>query len=207
MSTINNYYKDFECDERTTRLVEHILDEYKPLLRWIKNRPCKYGDDFKNDIYQMTLYNLCVNTYNRVHNHNMSDEQIVGYGPSSLYKAWMDAYKNMPVNIRELKEYPYAIDEDSDDKDMPAGHILPPTDEDEGLKRAGEPDLDELVESLPCDDSIKTAILMMAQGYKQFEAAEALNIPRNTLSMKLKAFRSSKELDEWLKYNKIEKIF
>lgn len=204
MSAINNYYKDFECDERTNRLVERILKEYKPLLRWIKNRPCKYGDDFKNDIYQMTMYNLCVNTYNRAHNHNMTDEQIVGYGPSSLYKAWMDAYKNMPVNIRELREYPYSIDEDSDDKDMPSGHILSPTDEDDELTRIGEPTIEDLVASMPCDDLLKKAILLIAQGYKQVEAAEMLGMRRNTLNMRMKALRESSKFKAWLLENGID---
>ncbi len=201
MSCINRYYKDFECDKRVTMLVEKIMDEYKPLLRWIKNRACKYGDDFKNDIYQITLYNLCVNTYNRVHKHNMTDEEIIGYGPSSLYKAWMDAYKNLPVNMRELREYPYYVNDDSD-SDTP-GTVLSPLQNDDNLERSGEPTLEELIASLPCDDSLKTAILMMAQGFKQNEAAEALNIPRNTLSMRLKALRESDKFRKWAKLNNI----
>lgn len=207
MSSINNYYKDFECDERTTRLVERILQEYKPLLRWIRNRPNKWGDDFKEDLYQYTMYNLVLNTYNRVNEHNMTDEDIIKYAPTSICRAYSTSVRNMPVNIRELKEYPYSIDEDEDDNGMPAGHILSPTEEDENLNRLGEPSLEELIETLPCDDSLKTAILMMAQGYKQIEAAEALGIPSKRLAMRMIAFRSSKKLGEWLKNNKIENFF
>ncbi len=201
MSCINRYYKDFECDKRVTMLVEKIMDEYKPLLRWIKNRACKYGDDFKNDIYQITLYNLCVNTYNRVHKHNMTDEEIIGYGPSSLYKAWMDAYKNLPVNMRELREYPYYVNDDSD-SDTP-GTVLSPLQNDDNLERSGELSLEELINSLPCGDSTKQAILLMTKGYKQNEAAESLGIPRNTLSMRLKALRESDNFKAWAKLNNI----
>lgn len=204
MSAINNYFKNFECDERTSRLVERILQEYKPLLRWIKNRPNKWGDDFKEDLYQYTMYNLVVNTYNRVHKHNMSDCEIIKYGPMSIYRAYADSVKNLPVNIRELREYPYSIDEDSDDSNMPAGHILPPTGYDCNLERSGEPSLDDLVDSLPCDDKTKKAILLIAQGYKQVEAAEAIGIRKNTLSMKLKALRESSKFKSWLLENRID---
>ena len=208
MSSINNYYKDFECDERTTRLVERIMEEYKPLLRWVKNRPNKYGEDFKLDLYQMTLYNLTLNTYNRVHKHNYTDDEIIRYGAQSIYMAYLTSVRNLPVNIAMLDVYPHSIDEDYDENGrVPSGHILVPTEEDENLNRLGEPSLEELIETLPCDDSLKTAILMMAQGYKQIEAAEALGIPSKRLAMRMMAFRSSKKLGEWLKNNKIENFF
>lgn len=198
MSCINRYFKDFTCDERTTRLVERIMEEYKQLLRWIRNRPNKWGEDFKEDLFQYTMYNLIVNTYNRVNRHNMTDDEIVGYGPSSIYKAYLDSVKNLPVNIREIREYPHSIDDDYDETGrMEPGHVLVPNSTDDNLERSGEPDLEELIESLPCDDSLKTAILMMAQGFKQNEAAEALNIPRNTLSMRLKSLRESDKFRKW----------
>ena len=204
MSCINNHYKDFECDERTKRLVERILSEYKQLLRWIKNRPNRWGDSFKEDLYQMTLYNVVINTYNRVNKHNYTDDEIIRWGAQSLYKAYLDSIKNLPVNMKNLDEYPYYI---NDDNECEPGTVLSPLQDDDNLERAGELSLEELIATLPCDDSLKAAILMMAQGYKQIEAANALGIPRNTLSMRIKAFRNSNELDEWLKNNKIEKIF
>ena len=198
MSCINRYFKDFTCDERTTRLVEKIMDEYKQLLRWIRNRPNKWGEDFKEDLFQYTMYNLIVNTYNRVNRHDMTDDEIVGYGPSSIYKAYLDSVKNLPVNIREIREYPSSIDDDYDETGrMEPGHVLVPTVEDENLNRAGSKNLEELIESLPCDDSLKAAILMMTEGFKQNEAASALNIPRNTLSMRLKALRESDKFRKW----------
>lgn len=199
MSCINNYYKDFECDEHTTDLVNRILQEYKPLLRWIRNRQNKWGDEFKLDLYQYTLYNLCVNTWNRLHKHNMSDEEILKYAPMSIYRSYADSVKNMPVNIRELREYPYYVTDESD-SDTP-GTVLSPLQEDENLNRAGSKTLEELIESLPCDDSLKTAIFMMSQGFKQCEAAEAIGIKKNTLSMKLKALRESDKFRDWVKLN------
>lgn len=204
MSSINNHYKDFECDERTKRLVERIMAEYKQLLRWIKNRPNHWGNDFKEDLYQTTLYNLVINTYNRVNKHNYTDDEIIQWGAQSLYKAYLDSIKNLPVNMKNLDEYPHYI---NDDNECEPGTILSPLQNDDNLERAGELTLEELIDSLPCDDSLKAAISMMAQGYRQIEAANALGIPRNTLSMRIKAFRSSKELGEWLKNNKIEKFF
>lgn len=201
MSCINRYFKDFTCDDRTTNLVNRILQEYKPLLRWIKNRPNKYGEDFKQDLYQYMCYNLVVNTWNRVHKHQMTDEEIVKYGPSSIYKAYLDSVKNMPVNIRELREYPYYVTDESD-SDTP-GTVLSPLQEDENLNRAGSKTLEELIESLPCDDSLKTAIFMMSQGFKQCEASEAIGIKKNTLSMKLKALRESDKFKSWAKLNNI----
>ena len=204
MSCINNYYKNFECDTRTTRLVEQILEEYKPLLRWIKNRQNRWGDDFKEDLYQYTLYNLTVNTWNRVNKHKMSDEEILKYAPMSIYRAYADSVKNMPVNIREIREYPHSIEEDYNETGrMEPGHVLVPTSTDDKLERSGEPELEDLIDSLPCDDSLKTAILMMAQGYKQIDAVLALNIPRNTLSKRLKAFRNSVKFKEWAKLNDV----
>lgn len=204
MSCINRYFKDFECDERTTLLVERIMEEYKPLLRWIRNRQNKWGDDFKEDLYQYTLYNLTVNTWNRVNKHNMSDEEILKYAPMSIYRAYADSVKNMPVNIREIREYPHSIDDDySETGRMEPGHVLVPTSTDDNLERSGEPCLEELIDSLPCDDSLKTAILMIAHGYKQFEAAEELGIPRNTLSTRLKSLRESKKFKDWAKLNNI----
>ena len=205
MSTISRYYKDFECDSRTTMLVERILQEYKPLLKWIRNRACKYGDDFKNDIYQITLYNLCVNIYNRVHNHNLTDEEIIGYGPSSLYMAWTDAYKNLPVNMKKLDEYPYSIDDDYDESGkMQPGHVLVPAEDDDNLERAGEPALEELIDSLPCDDSLKTAILMLAQGYRNVDVAEAIGIAPNSLWSRIKCFREGKKFKAWMLENGID---
>lgn len=202
MSCVSNYYKTFECDSRTTELVNRILQEYKPLLRWIRNRPNKYGEDFKQDLYQMTLYCLIVNTNNRVHNHDYTDEEIIRWGAQSIYKAYQDAYKNLPANMKNLDMYASSIDEDTDESGrMPAGHVLAPTSIDDNLERSGEPTLEELIESLPCDDSLKTAILMMTHGFKQNEAAEALNIPRNTLSMRLKALRESDKFRKWAKLN------
>ena len=201
MSCINRYFKDFTCDERTTRLVERIMEEYKPLLRWIKNRPNKYGEDFKQDLYQYMCYNLVVNTWNRVHKHQMTDEEIVKYGPSSIYKAYLDSVKNMPVNIRELREYPYYVNDDSD-SDTP-GTVLSPLQNDDNLERSGELSLEELIDTLPCGDSTKQAILLMTKGYKQNEAAEALGIPHNTLSTRLKALRESDKFKSWAKLNNI----
>ena len=200
MSCINRYFKDFTCDDRTTRLVERIIQEYKPLLKWIRNRQNKWGEDFKLDLYQYTLYNICVNTWNRVNKHNMTDEDILKYAPMSIYRAYADSVKNMPVNIREIREYPHSIDDDIDESGrMEPGHVLVPTSTDDNLERSGEPTLEELIDSLPCDDSLKTAIFMMSQGFKQAEAAEALNIPRNTLSMRLKALRESDKFRKWAK--------
>lgn len=125
----------------------------------------------------------------------MTDEEIVKYGPSSIYKAYLDSVKNMPVNIRELREYPYYVNDDSD-SDTP-GTVLSPLQNDGNLERSGELSLEELINSLPCDDSLKTAILMMTEGFKQNEAAEALGIPRNTLSMRLKALRESDKFRKW----------
>ena len=200
MSAINRYYKDFECDDRTTRLVERILREYMPLLRWIKNRPNKYGEDFKLDLYQMTLYNLCLNIHNRVHKTGMTDDEVIKYAPMSIYRAYTTSVMNMPTNLKELREYPHSIDDDYDESGkMQPGHVLVPAEEDENLERAGELSLEELIATLPCDDSLKAAILMMAQGYKQIEAANALGIPRNTLSMRIKCFRESKKFKAWAK--------
>lgn len=198
MSCINNHYKDFECDDRTTRLVERIMKEYKQLLRWVKNRPNRWGDSFKEDLYMYTLYNVIINTYNRVHNHDYTDDEIIRYGAQTIYKAYLDSIKNLPVNMTRLDIYPHSIEDDYDETGrMEPGHVLVPTEEDENLNRAGSKSLEELIESLPCDDSLKAAILMMSNGYKQIEAAEALNIPRNTLSMRLKALRESDKFRKW----------
>lgn len=202
MSSISNYYKNFECDSRTSRLVEKIMEEYKQLLRWIKNRPNKYGNDFKEDLYQMTLYNLTLNTFNRVHNHDCTDEEIVRYGSQSIYTAYLTSIRNLPVNFRELREYPHSIDEDYDENGrMPTGHVLSPTSTDDNLERLGELSLEELIESLPCDESTKKAILLIAQGYKQVEVAEMLGMHKNTLNMKLKSLRESKKFKYWAKLN------
>lgn len=202
MSCLNNHYKDFIVDERTKRLVERILIEYKQLLRWVKNRPNRWGDSFKEDLYQMTLYNVIINTYNRVNNHEYTDEEIIGWGAQSIYKAYCDSVKNLPVNMKNMDMYPHSIEEDTDESGrMPAGHVLAPTSTDDNLERSGEPTLEELVDSLPCDDSLKAAILMMSNGYKQIEAANALNIPRNTLSMRIKALRESEKFKAWAKLN------
>lgn len=202
MSCINRYYKDFICDARTTRLVERIMDEYKQLLRWVRNRPNKYGEDFKLDLYQLTLYNLTVNTWNRVHNHEYTDDEIIGYGAQSIYKAYLDSIKNLPVNIREFREYPHSIDEDIDETGrMKPGHVLVPTEEDDNLNRAGSKSLEELISSLPCDDSLKDAIYLICQGYRQIDAAEILGIRKNTLSMRLKALRESNKFKDWAKLN------
>lgn len=204
MSCVSNHYKTFECDERTTRLVEEILKEYKQLLRWVKNRPNRFGDSFKEDLYQMTLYNVVINTYNRVHNHNYTDEEIIRWGAQSIYKAYQDAYKNLPVNMKKLDEYPHSIEEDYNETGrMEPGHVLVPTSTDDKLERSGEPTLEDLIDSLPCDDYLKTAIFMMSQGYKQIDASLALNIPRNTLSMRLKAFRNSAKFREWAKIHEL----
>lgn len=205
MSCINKYFKNFECDEHTTDLVNRILQEYKPLLRWIRNRPNKFGEDFKEDLYQYTMYNLCVNTWNRVHKHQMSDEEILKYAPMSIYRAYADSVKNLPVNIRELREYPHSIDDDYDESGrIEPGHVLTPTEEDDNLERSGEPTLEELVSSLPCDDKTKQAVLLMAQGYKQVEVAEIIGMRKNTLNMRLKALRESDKFRAWIKLNNIK---
>lgn len=204
MSCLNNHYKDFIVDERTKRLVERILIEYKQLLRWIKNRPNRWGDSFKEDLYQMTLYNVIINTYNRVNNHDYTDEEIIGWGAQSIYKAYLDSLKNLPVNMTRLDIYPHSIDDDYDETGrMEPGHVLVPTEEDENLNRAGDKGLEELIDTLPCGDSTKQAILMMSNGYKQIEAAEALGIPHNTLSTRLKALRESDKFKSWAKLNNI----
>lgn len=200
MSAINNYYKDFECDERTNMLVERILKEYRQLLRWVRNRPNKYGEDFKEDLYQCTMYNLCLNIHNRVHKTAMTDDEVIRLAPMSIYRAYTTSVKNMPVNLQKLREYPHSIDDDYDeDGNLQPGHVLVPAEEDDNLERAGEPGLEELIDSLPCGDSIKTAILMMTQGYKQSEAAEALGINTKTLWSSMKCFRESKRLKAWMK--------
>lgn len=202
MSSVSNYYKNFECDSRTSRLVEKIMEEYKQLLRWIRNRPNKYGNDFKEDLYQMTLYNLTLNTFNRVHNHDCTDEEIIRYGSQSIYTAYLTSIKNLPVNMTKLDIYPHSIDEDYDESGiMPTGHILSPTSTDDNLERLGELSLEELIESLPCDESMKKAILLIAQGYKQVEAAEMLGINKKNLSAKLKSLRESKKFKAWAKLN------
>lgn len=205
MSTLNRYFKTFECDQRTKMLVEKIMEEYKQLLRWVKNRPNKFGEDFKLDLYQMTLYNVIVNTYNRVHNHDFTDEEIIGWGAQTIYKAYQDAYKNLPVNMKNLDVYPHSIDDDYDESGrIEPGHVLTPTEEDDNLERSGEPTLEELVSSLPCDDKIKQAVLLMAQGYKQVEVAEIIGMRKNTLNMRLKALRESDKFRAWIKLNNIK---
>ena len=205
MSAINNYFKDFECDERTKRLVERILKEYRQLLRWVRNRPNKYGEDFKQDIYQYTMYNLCLNIYSRVHKTDMTDDEVIKLAPMSIYRAYTTSVKNLPTNIKKLDEYPYSIDDDYDETGkMLPGHILVPVEEDKNLERAGEPSLEELIASLPCDDSLKTAILMLAQGYRNTEAAEAIGIAPNSLWSRLKYFRESKRFKAWILENRID---
>lgn len=202
MSSINNYYKDFTVDERTKRLVERIMKEYKQLLRWIRNRPNKYGDDFKEDLYQMTLYNLTLNTYSRVNKNNCTDEEIVGYGAQSIYKAYLTSIKNLPVNMTKLDVYPYSIDEDYDESGrLLTGHVLVPAENDENLESLGDKKLEELVDSLPCDESTKKAILLIAQGYKQVEVAEMLGLNKKSINWKLKSLRESDKLKAWAKKN------
>lgn len=198
-------YKDFTVDERTKGLVERIMKEYKQLLRWIKNRPNRWGDDFKEDLYQMTLYNVVVNTYNRVNNHDYTDEEVIKYGAQTIYKAYLDSVKNLPVNMTKLDVYPHSIDDDYDESGrIEPGHVLTPIEEDDNLERSGEPTLEELVSSLPCDDKTKQAILLMAQGYKQVEVAEIIGMRKNTLNMRLKALRESDKFLAWIKLNNIK---
>lgn len=204
MSAINNYFKDFECDERTSRLVERILREYRPLLRWIRNRPNKYGEDFKEDLYQYTMYNVCLNVHNRVHKTAMTDDEVIKLAPMSIYRAYSTSVKNMPTNLKELREYPHSIDDDYDETGkLQPGHVLVPAEDDGNLERAGEPTLEELIDSLPCDDSLKTAILMMAQGYRNIDAAEAIGIEPNLLWSRIKYFREGKKFKAWMKENGI----
>lgn len=204
MSSINNYYKDFTVDDRTKHLVERIMKEYKQLLRWIKNRPNKYGDDFKEDLYQMTLYNLTLNTYSRVNKSNCTDEEVIKYGAQSIYKAYLTSIKNLPVNMTKLDVYPYSIDEDYDESGrLLTGHVLVPAENDENLERLCNKTLEELVDSLPCDESTKKAILLIAQGYKQVEAAQMLGINKKALNSKLKVLRESKKFKSWAKKNGI----
>lgn len=205
MSAINNYYKTFECDERTNRLVERILKEYRPLLRWIRNRQNKYGEDFKEDLYQYTMYNVCLNVYNRVHKTDMTDDEVIKLAPMSIYRAYTTSVKNMPTNLKELREYPHSIDDDYDESGkMQPGHVLVPAKDDDNLERAGEPTLDELIESLPCNEELKTAILMLAQGYRNTEAAEAIGIAANALWARIKCFRESKKFKAWAKEKGID---
>lgn len=199
MSAISNYFKDFKCDEYTNKLVELILREYRPLLRWIRNRPNKYGEDFKEDLYQYTMYNLCLNTYNCVHNTGMTDDEVIRLAPMLIYRAYATSVNNMPTNMKNLDVYAYSMDEDyGDNGSVQAGHMLSPIDDDLNFERAGEPGLEELIESLPCNEELKTAILMIAQGYRNAEAADAIGISANSLWARIKCFRESKKFKSWM---------